>query len=149
MTISPTPHKVEKTINVCSCLLSNTSPTITQVAEVIGILISNFPGVNHGPLHYRALELCKIYALKQSKGNYTSKLALSPQAKKELAWWMGNIATASKPVQCPNPALVIQFDGSNAGWGAVRGILLRGADGLIVNNKTTLMCWSFRQHSSP
>ena len=60
MTVSPTPHKGEKTIKVCSCLLENNCPTIRQVAEVIGILISNFPGTKYGPLHYRALELCKI-----------------------------------------------------------------------------------------
>ena len=56
MTVSPTPQKVEKTISVCSCLLDNTNPTITQVAEVIGVIVSNFPGTKYGPLHYRALE---------------------------------------------------------------------------------------------
>ncbi len=126
MTISPTPHKVEKTLNACSWLLSNNSPTITQVAEVIGILISNFPGVNYGPLHYRALELCKINALKQSKGDYTAKMVLSAPAREELAWWIENIATASKPVQCLNPALVIQSDASNDGWGAVRDNISTG-----------------------
>ena len=49
MTVSPTPHTVEKTTKVCSCLLENNHPTITQVADVIGILISNFPGTKYGP----------------------------------------------------------------------------------------------------
>ena len=126
MTVSPTPHKVEKTIKVCSCLLKNASPTITQVAEVIGILISNFPGTKYGPLHYRALELCKINALQKARGDYSSTMTLSPQAKLELVWWIDNIATASKPAQCPNPDLVIKSDASNLGWGAVKGDITTG-----------------------
>ena len=57
MTVSPTPHKVEKPTKVCSCWLENNHPTITRVAEVIGIPLSNFPGTKYGPLHYQALEL--------------------------------------------------------------------------------------------
>ena len=103
MTVSPTSHKVEKTISVCSCLLDNTNPTITHVAEVIGVIVSNFPGTKYGPLHYRALELCKINALKRAHGDYTSTMSLSPQAKQELVWWIDNIATTSKPTHCTNP----------------------------------------------
>ena len=126
MTVSPTPHKVDKTIASCSCLLQNKCPTISQVAEVIGILISNFPGTKYGPLHYRALELCKISALKQARGDYGSKMTLSLHAKKELVWWIDNIATASKPVQGTNPDLVIKSDASNIGWGAVRNNVQTG-----------------------
>jgi hypothetical protein len=126
MTVSPTPQKGEKTIKVCFCLLENNCPTIRQVAEVIGILISNFPGTKYGPLHYRALELCKINALKQARGDYNSVMSLSPQAKQELVWWIDSIATASKPIQCTNPDLVIQSDASNSGWGAVRDKVTTG-----------------------
>ena len=62
MTVSPTSHKVTKTSEACTCLLNNACPTITQVAEVVSILISNFPSCQYGPLHYRTLEQCKINA---------------------------------------------------------------------------------------
>ena len=45
-------------------------PPIFEVAKVIGILVSNFPGVELGPLHYRALEHDKTSALAANAGNY-------------------------------------------------------------------------------
>ena len=126
MTVSPTTHKMEKTIKTCSCLLENNNPTILQVAEVIGILVSNLPGTRYGPLHYRALELCKINALRQARGDYNSVMALSTPAKQELTWWIDNITTASQPVQCTNPDLIIKSDASNKGWGAVRDNITAG-----------------------
>ena len=127
MTVSPTSHKVTNMIEACTCLLNNACPTFTQVAEVVGILISDFSGCQYGPLHYRALEQCKMNALQQARGNYSSNMRLSPQARQELVSWIDNIATASKPAQCPNPNLVLQIDASHMGWGAVRGnITTRG-----------------------
>lgn len=126
MTVSPTTHKVEKTINACSLLLSNNCPRIVQVAEVIGILISNLPGSKYGPLHYRALEVDKINALKSARGDYKATMTLSTQAKQELVWWVDNIAEASNPVQCTNPDIIIKSDASNMGWGAVRDTTTTG-----------------------
>ena len=126
MTVSPTLDKVEKTKNACSCLLKTSHPTITQVAKVIGILISNFPGVRYGPLHYRALQACKIEALNKAHGGYNATMRLSRGATEELAWWIDNIATATKPVQTTNPNIVIQSDASNLGWGAVRDTITTG-----------------------
>ena len=56
MTVFPTQEKIQKTIGACSDLLNMVNPPIFEVAKVIGILVSNFPGVELGPLHYRALE---------------------------------------------------------------------------------------------
>ena len=53
-------------------------------------------------------------------------MRLSPQARQELVCWIDNIATASKPAQCPNPDLVLQSDASHMGWGAVRGNITTG-----------------------
>lgn len=48
-------------------------PTNRQVAEIIGILVSNFPGALYGPLHYRYLEIDKYLALLANKGDYAGK----------------------------------------------------------------------------
>ena len=55
MTVSPTQKKIQKTIGACNDLLNMVNPPIFEVAKVIGILLSNFAGVELGPLHYRAL----------------------------------------------------------------------------------------------
>ena len=85
MTVSPTIHKVEKTINVCSLFLNKNRPRITQVTEVIGILVSNLSGSRYGPLHDGVLEVDKINALKAARGDYKATITLSTQAKQDLA----------------------------------------------------------------
>ena len=49
MTVSPTQEKVQNTTGACSDLLNMINPPIFEVAKVIGILLSNFPGLNSGP----------------------------------------------------------------------------------------------------
>ena len=51
MTVPPTGEKVQWILPVCAILLKTQMPRIKQVAEVIGILVSNFPGAQYGPLH--------------------------------------------------------------------------------------------------
>ena len=45
--------RVEKVVQACEKLLSNSHPTILHLAEVIGLMVSSFPAGEHGPLHYR------------------------------------------------------------------------------------------------
>ena len=84
MTVSPTQEKIQKTTGACSDLLNMVNPPIFEVAKVIGILVSNFPGVELGPLHYRALEHDKTSALAANAGNYEASLHLSKTSVEEL-----------------------------------------------------------------
>ena len=43
MTVAPTPNKVMKTRQCCSALQTSQTPTIQDLAEVIGVLVANFP----------------------------------------------------------------------------------------------------------
>ena len=56
MTVAHTAAKIKKLFASCNSLLQKTTPTIRLAAEVIGILDSNFPWPEYGPLHYRHLE---------------------------------------------------------------------------------------------
>ena len=119
MTVSPTIQKVSKTIQACTTLKNKQSPLILDVAEVIGILVSNFPGVDYGPLYYRALDRDKIIALKAHRGNYNSPMQLSAQSLEELDWWIHNVSQSKRDIVHPNPSIVLQSDASKLGWGAV------------------------------
>ena len=66
MTVSPTGEKILKTVEACKRLQNITKPRISEVAEVIGLLVSNFPAVQFGPLHYCFLERDKTHALKKT-----------------------------------------------------------------------------------
>ena len=120
MTVSPTPKKVTKTVHACTQLKNKPVPLVSDVAEVIGILVSNFPGVEFGPLHYRALERDKTLALKCHRGDYTSAMQLSTDSLKELDWWVDNMAHSKSDIVHPNPSIILQSDASKLGWGAVR-----------------------------
>ena len=119
MTVSPTPKKISKTITCCTELLQTLRPTILQVSRVVGVLISNLPGVEFGQLHYRSLEIDKISALKTSGSNYNAVMELCPRSINDLNWWIGNISLASKSIVKSHPSYIIKSDVSTLGWGAV------------------------------
>ena len=70
---------------------------IQNIAKFIeGIIVASFPGVQYGPLHYRALEMAKTTHLKLNFGNYEALVTLPDDCKSEFKWWIEN-----KKVGCP------------------------------------------------
>ncbi len=121
MTVKLLSHKIAKVKLMCNELLSKRHPTIQEVAQVIGLLVSSFPGVQFGPLHYGNLERDKISALQTNKGNFESPMTLSHQVRTKLHCWINNIDSAFKPIMLAHPTLTITTDASTLGWGAVLG----------------------------
>ena len=52
MTVRLSHARVERVVQACEKLLSNSHPTILHLAEVIWLMVSSFPAVEHGPLYY-------------------------------------------------------------------------------------------------
>ena len=121
MTVTLTAAKAMKVRSACQNLLFQKTTTICSVAQVIGFLVSSFPDVEFAEMHYRHLELDKISTLCANKGDFDSIMTLSVQSKTELAWWVNNVLTASRPISHGNPDLTLTTDASNVGWGAVCG----------------------------
>ncbi|KAJ8041093.1 hypothetical protein HOLleu_11813 [Holothuria leucospilota] len=95
MTISPSFEKKEKTKEKSKMLLRASSVKIRNLAEIIGVLVANFPGVEFGPLYYRSLERDKIRALKRAKGDFDSMVCISSESRADLLWWIKTIDTAN------------------------------------------------------
>lgn len=119
MIIVPTPEKIEKTVSACEKLMRSKTLLILDVARVIGLIISLFPGAEYGPLHYRALEKEKSNALKDNLGNFKTPVKLSEAAYEEVMWWITNTKHSKKHITYPSPTMIIQSDASKKGWGAV------------------------------
>ena len=102
--------------------LANRTPSIREVAVVIGKLVAAFPAVQYGPLHYRELEKNKISALARHCGHFDRQMQLSKPAWKELEWWIQNIDTSVCELNKGTPTLCITSDASGLGWGATDGI---------------------------
>ena len=115
MLVRLTPEKAIKVKNICFKLISTQFPSLQEIAEVIGILVSSFPGVAYGPLYYRALESAKCAGLRASKGNYSFKISLPLEAKRELQWWIDNVETATNPISRDPPQIFVQSDASLIG----------------------------------
>ncbi|XP_068684357.1 uncharacterized protein [Montipora foliosa] len=121
MTVQLTKSRKQKLKTVCLTLVNKETCTIQSVAEVIGVIVSSFPGVEHGPLHYRSLERDKSHALRENKGNFGASMILSPSSRAELNWWISNVDTSLKLISHGEPELHIQTDASAHSWGGLRG----------------------------
>ena len=84
-------------------------------------MVSSFPAGEHGPLHYRSLDIEKIEGLIQTKGNFSSEISLSVNSREELQWWIANLPFSCKAISHGEADIVIQTDASSQGWGGVHG----------------------------
>ena len=119
MIVSPTPEKIQKTVKACEQLLRTKTPRIIDLARVIGLIISLFPGAEYGPLHYRGLERDKTTALTNNSGDFNASMKLSEASFTELRWWIAHAEHAKKNISYSTPTLIIQSDASKKGWGAI------------------------------
>ena len=53
LTVALTPEKATKLVTKATTVLAKQSPSVREVAELVGLMMSSFPGVMHGPLFYR------------------------------------------------------------------------------------------------
>lgn len=141
MTIQLTREKATSLQNICTELLENSSPSIREVAVVIGKIVSSFPGVMHGALYYRHLEKDKSQALLRSKGNFDDLMSLSSQAKSEFKWWVQHVGKAYNVINHPHPQHQITTDVSLMGWGQNFQGSLPEEIGPMQNLNTTSSIW--------
>ena len=121
MTVTLTLEKGLSLQHACQVLLNTTLPTIREVACGLGKIVSSFPGVMYGPLHYRHTEHDKIRALQTNQWNFDKCMSLSRRARSELERWVDNVMTAKNVMTLDVPMHTLTTDASNKGWGAVYG----------------------------
>ena len=126
MTVSLTSKKKISLLAKCREVINCKAPWIRAVAELIGILVSSFTGVEFGHLHYRQLELEKVLALKRVAGDYEKKNFLSERAKAEIQWWIVNVNSELRHIEHGKMLFTLTTDASTEGWGAVFESILEG-----------------------
>ena len=101
---------------------------IRFVSSAIGIMIiAALPAVLHGALHYRAMEADKNSALQVNGGNFDKVMTLSPEAGREVQWWLTHISHSQKFLHAPPITTIIYLDASLEGWGATDSVTPIGA----------------------
>ena len=68
----------------CENLLNQENPTVRAVARDIELIVSSFPRVQLGELHFRYLEHNQIETLQANKGDYDAFMPLSQEARSDL-----------------------------------------------------------------
>ena len=100
---------------------------------MIGSIVSCFPAVKVGPLHYKFLECVKINGLKCFNGDFDSPTALTKAAYDDIKWWIDNIDNSFYDICITNHDVVLTTDASLLGWRAV------------YNNLKTRGVWDFQE----
>ena len=105
--------------NACLALYQATSCTLRQLASLTGTLVSSFPAVQFGKMHYRELEKAKSFGLKYNAWNFEACVPVTELMREELIWWVNNIDQVFCPISMGNPTHTLTTDASTQGWGAV------------------------------
>ena len=118
MTVSISVEKHNQLCDVATTILQQNMPSIQSVAQLIGMMVACFPGVEYGPLFYRQVDRDKTTALKANLGDFDKKMTLSPTARDDIKWWIDNACSSKKHLDHGKFDHVLYTDASNKGWGA-------------------------------
>ena len=110
MIIFTNKDKSEHIIIKIKNLLSDPSPSIRKLASVIGSLISLFPVIPFGKLHFRSLEKEKAEFLKQAARNFEAKVCISTFETEKLKWRLLAIPNAINNKNVPQADFEISTD---------------------------------------
>ena len=114
-------EKCDNVIKLCNNLKQAKFVTVRQVAKLVGTMIAYTPGVENGLLHYRALEKCKIEALRKNKFNFDGICEIDENAINDINWWIYNVHNQCSVLNRLTIHTSIETDSCKTGWGAVRG----------------------------
>ena len=100
MIVTLTSKKVDKILQLCQKFSHpNKQFTIREVASFLGTLVSSFPGVQFGPLHYCQIEVDKERNLKLNQGNFDALMTLSSDSLSEVCCWFSCPLKENPPIQ--------------------------------------------------
>ena len=116
--ISLTVEKEDKLIRAARDVLSKQLVSIREMAGLIGLTISFAQAFKFGGRHTKQLEIEKVQALAQARGNFDAKMVVSEKAKEDILWWISNVKSSGKEILETDPEIVLFTDASNEGWGA-------------------------------
>ena len=109
-------------------LLKQTTMPVRELARFIGKTTATVRAILTAPLHYRALQRLMNSVTpsapchSEMTAKFSTHVQLSAKARADLTWWaeltLEEMGTTILP---QTPALVLESDTSNLGWGATNG----------------------------
>ena len=119
MILAVTSEKLKSLITQCKDLVQSQETSIRHLAQIIGTMNSLTQAILPTPLNYRGLQELKNEALAHHL-SYDAQILLNQRAKMDLRWWIEHAKQwNSRQILPQKPALTLETDASNTGWGAV------------------------------
>ena len=149
MPLAVTKEKLKSLTSQCKNLLQSQRTTVRHLAQVIGTMTSLNQAVLPAPLHYRGLQELRNESL-DLHHSYDSQILLSQRAMTDLKWWIDHGSQwRAGQILISQPALTIESDASDLGWGAtclsskdVTGGVWSSQERLLhINCKELLAAW--------
>ena len=111
MTVQPTQEKIQKLVHEAQSLLDCPSPTVRQVAKLVGLMTAYSPSLDYAPLFSKHLEMDKNLGLTKNRGNFDGLMTtcISEKGKNDILWWINNFPSASKQIKILIPDFEIFF----------------------------------------
>ena len=122
MTVSLPGDKLLRLTTLCNEMLSSDTVCVRKIAQATGLIVSSFLAFPYGQLHYRDLEMFKVWCLEQDPC-YDRQVVLSSAARRELRWWLGKAHSSNGKLighilGIDSHADDLFTDASKSGWGA-------------------------------
>ena len=149
MTLAVTKEKLKSLTSQCKNLLQSQRTTVHHLAQVIGTMTSLNQAVLPAPLHYRGLQELRNESL-DLHHSYDFQILLSQRVMTDLKWWIDHGSQwRAGQILISQPALTIESDASDLGWGAtclsskdVTGGVWSSQERLLhINCKELLAAW--------
>ena len=118
MKVFLTEDKCKKFVKAANETMHKTTPTIREVAGLIGLMIAYSKAFDFAQAHIKWLEKDKNVALVKSKGNFAETMKISTFGFRDIYWWLNNIYFSGKHILLSMPDFELFVDASEEGWGA-------------------------------
>ena len=113
-----TRDKEEKMVRAAEDILRKKSPTIREVAGILGLMTAFSQAFRYAEAYGKALDRDKVEALREARGDFRARMVLSEGSRRGILWWLRNVERSGRPVRETDPVVTLFTDASNEGWGA-------------------------------
>ena len=118
MKVFLTKDKEVKFLKATNETIQKSTPTIREVAGLIGLMTAYSKAFDFAKAHIKWLEKDKNDALISSKGSFAATMIISSRGMLDISWWLANISNSGKHVYISEPDFDLYADASELGWGA-------------------------------
>ena len=117
MSLSVPQDKIAKVQKERRHTLNRGVASAQELSHLIGLLSSLIWAVLPAPLHYRALQRLKCWAL-TSLGSWDLQVSLDSSSQRDLVFWVSQLKEHNgRSLEFPIATMIISSDASRSGWG--------------------------------